>query len=310
MGIAALSIQSFSHEKISDWIQKPFQISAEEKRLKDWILYEKFILNMEIPKLEPFPQGNISKNYLDQMLLTIVKNTPKVIESNNNNIKILNSINFISPEFKEIKALEIEALSIQNQLMQVNIVDYYRQHKTTQSYLQEPVLKVSAKLQYLLQQSAIQNLNYLKVLSFKKDRRLKHIDPNQLHDWIYYLEFHHQQNPRDPTWDTRKILQEMSSRTTYDDQLLLKTYQSQNFKTVHYQKIQKLNILAVQSNLSLFSDFSKPQNIQQAAVQLKKLNQVLETNEFKDGMEITKKIGELEQQAHQEMIQKLENSFI
>ncbi|WP_347453424.1 hypothetical protein [Acinetobacter thermotolerans] len=85
LGIAALSIQSFSHEKISDWIQKPFQISAEEKRLKDWILYEKFILNMEIPKLEPFPQGNISKNYLDQMLLTIVKNTPKVIESNNNN---------------------------------------------------------------------------------------------------------------------------------------------------------------------------------------------------------------------------------
>lgn len=310
LGIIFFTAQSFGHERIIHWIQKPFQTSAEDKLLKDWINYENFILNMEMPKLEAFVQDEVSTHNPNKMLLRLIKDTPIVIQTNTNNIKKLNSINFISPEFQEITALEIQALTMQNQLMQENIVDYYKQHKTTQSYLQEPVLKLTAKSQYLLQQSAIQNLNYLKVLSFKHDRRLKNINPNELQDWIYYLEFEHQQNPRDPTWDTMKILREMSNRTASDDQLMLKTYQNQNFKTDHYQKIQKLNILAAQSNLSLFSDFSKPQNLKQATEQLNKLNQLLKTSNFKDSMEISKKIEELENQSHQKMIQELENNFL
>ena len=309
-GVIFWTAQSLGYDKIISLLQQPFQTSAEEKRLQDWIIYEKFLLNMEIPDLDPYPKGDISKKYLDQMLLVIIKNTPKVISSNNNNIETLNSLNFISPEFQEIVALEIEALNTQNQLMQENIVDYYKNHKTTQSYLQEPVLKLTAKSQYLLQQSELKNLNYLKVLSFKNDRRLKNMNPDELQDWIYYLEFEHQQNPRDPVWDTMKILKEMGNRSSSDDQLLLKKYQNQNFKTDRYQKIQQLNILAIQSNLNLFSDFSKPQNIQQASEQLKKLNQLLKTNDFNNGMEISNKIEELTQKAHQEMILNLEKHFL
>ena len=68
--------------------------------------------------------------------------------------------------------------------MQENIVDYYKKHKTTQSYLQEPVLKLTAKSQYLLQQSELKSLNYLKVLSLKNDRRLKNFNADALQDWI------------------------------------------------------------------------------------------------------------------------------
>jgi hypothetical protein len=309
-GVIFWTAQSLGYDKVIRLLQQPFQTSAEDKRLQDWIIYEKFLLNMEIPKLEPYPKGDISKNHLDQILLVLVKNTPKVISSNNNNIETLNSLNFISPEFQEIIALEIEALNTQNQLMQENIVDYYKKHKTTQSYLQEPVLKLTAKSQYLLQQSELENLNYLKVLSFKNDRRLKNLNADALQDWIYYLEFEHQQNPKDPVWDTMKILKEMGNRTSSDDQILLKNYQNQKFKTDHYQKIQQLNILAIQSNLNLFSDFSKPQNIQQASEQLKKLNHLVKTNDFTDSMEISNKIEELTKQGHQEMILGLEKSFI
>ncbi|WP_168391259.1 MULTISPECIES: hypothetical protein [Acinetobacter] len=309
-GVIFWTAQSLGYDKIISLLRQPFQTSAEDKRLQDWIIYEKFLLNMEIPDLDPYPKVDISKNYLDQMLLVIIKNTPKVISSNNNNIETLNSLNFISPEFQEIVALEIEALNTQNQLMQENIVDYYKKHKTTQSYLQEPVLKLTAKSQYLLQQSELKNLNYLKVLSFKNDRRLKNLNADTLQDWIYYLEFEHQQNPKDPVWDTMKILKEMGNRSSSDDQILLKNYQNQKFKTDHYQKIQQLNILAIQSNLNLFSDFSKPQNIQQASEQLKKLNELLKTNDFKDAMEISNKIEELTQQIHQEMILGLEKGFI
>lgn len=308
-GISFPTAQILGHHNFINFLQRPFQTSAEDKHLKDWIIYEKFLLNMEIPELEPYPKADISKNYLDQMLLVIVKNTPKVITSNNNNIETLNSLNLISTEFQEIVTLEIEALNTQNLLMQKNIVDHYKKHKTTQSYLQEPALKLTAKSQYLLQQSELKNLNYLKVLSFKNDRRLKNINIDELQDWIYYLEFEHQQNPRDPVWDTMKILKEMGNRSTSDDEILLKNYENQIFKTDLYQQIQQLNILAMQSNLNLFSDFSKPQNIQQASEQLKKLNQLLKTNDFKDGVEISNKIEELTSQAHQEMILALEKSF-
>lgn len=198
-GASFLTVQSFGYEKIGYWIQKPFQISAEEKELKDWINYEVFLLNQNHPQLEPLIPVDFSKDNLDQIVLRMVKDAPKIIESNTKNIKKLDSINFISDEFKEIKALDIEALTIQNQLMQENIVDYYKKHQRTQSYLKEPALKLIAKSQYLLQQSTLKTLNHLKVLSFKNDKRLKSINPNELQDWIYYLEFHHQQNPKYPT---------------------------------------------------------------------------------------------------------------
>lgn len=183
------------------------------------------------------------------MLIIIINNTPKIIQSNSININTLQQINFISPNFKEIQKLEIEAANLQNQLMQENIIDQYAKHKKTQTYLQAPVLNLQTKSKYIQQQSKIQNLNYLRILAIKKDRRLKSINTDELNDWITYSEFIHRNNPQEPTWDTFRELKRMSKHSIHEDQFEIKAYQNLNFKTPQYPKIQKLNIIMIQKIL-------------------------------------------------------------
>ncbi|WP_333662653.1 hypothetical protein [Acinetobacter sp.] len=286
-------------------ITQTFRPQYEQLLIQDWLKYQNLIQQLEIPRLNTEKIDLSSSAGREKFKQNYVKYAKLIIDANNQNIARIRQATFATESYRNIQSLDMQTLTIMNQLFQDNVIDYYARHGDTQTFLREPALKIETVSKYQAQQVEIKVLEQLRILAIKKDRRLRHIDADLFSDWWDYSILEHQLYPRDAEWDTLGNLQKLSQRTGYDDVRELQAYQALQPRTATFKKIQQLNVQSIQSNLQIFADFKQPTNAQQALENIKALNKTMQQQDFKAGVELSNQLTAEQQRINKQMVLQL-----
>ncbi|MDM1019948.1 hypothetical protein QSV37_06450 [Acinetobacter sp. VNK23] len=291
-------------------ITQAFRPQYEQLLIQDWLKYQNLIQQQEIPRLNTEKIDLSSSAGREKFKQNYVKDAKLIIDANNQNIARIRQATFATESYRNIQSLDMQTLTIMNQLFQDNVIDYYARHGDTQTFLREPALKIETVSKYQAQQAEIKVLEQLRILAIKKDRRLRHIDADLFSDWLDYSILEHQLYPRDAEWDTFGNLQKLSQRTGYDDVRELQAYQALQPRTATFKKIQQLNVQSIQSNLQIFADFKQPTNAQQALENIKALNKTMQQQDFKAGVELSNQLTAEQQRINKQMVLQLSQALL
>lgn len=261
----------------------------QEFFIQDWITFNKSQWNQAIGGTYSPESSRIDPK-------RIIQRAQQGLMMNATEILRLNQLQLQTAAYQKLVALKINQATIDKKVLEQIIAssEVARPKLIETSKITNAILKSRA----LEQQYEIKNLNYFKRLiknqQFDTQKSLS-MSPDFFKDWINYKLLDHQvySVPKLPL-DSASLIKSLNSNS---NQKIIAIYQQLNPATPSFKQLVQLKINQSQHAEQLFNGISKePKSVKQAQQNLRKISQIFQSAELKQGLEMGQQIERLEQQ--------------